>query len=256
MQQGLHCIQQLTASDWLKQPQHRSLLHAFLRAFGKQPDSSSQEPSQSPVAPAGALKSNEVRPLYMYAEGYHFNCKTNNLLQLCTMIYTEQPVLLFVWDNLSCSLYRTDCFADSMGQPVLPIPVHHGVHPSSCKSFKCRQLCLTILFCLSQWKFHHVRCRSRPGNPAFGHNTNLAKLVLWRHAKIRAAQDPALGPCRRLYTCFARNVPVTDSVLAVSGHTGLFASWPLLQGSVKRGWRLAGAGSGPAAHPSQSGQHC
>ena len=60
MQRGLHCIQQLTASDWLKQPQHHSLLHAFIRAFRCQPDSSSQEAAPGGMSKVGALKALEV----------------------------------------------------------------------------------------------------------------------------------------------------------------------------------------------------
>lgn len=56
MQRGLHCIQQLTASDWLKQPQHRCLLQAFLRAFGRQSDS----PEQEPTSKAGVMKASQV----------------------------------------------------------------------------------------------------------------------------------------------------------------------------------------------------
>jgi len=58
MQHGLHCIQQLTAADWLKQPEHRGLLHAFLRAFGKDA-TSSQDSHQSPSV-TRAMKSHEA----------------------------------------------------------------------------------------------------------------------------------------------------------------------------------------------------
>ncbi|KAA6418674.1 MAG: hypothetical protein FRX49_11327 [Trebouxia sp. A1-2] len=59
MQHGLHCIQQLTAADWLKQPEHRVLLHAFLRAFGKDA-TSSQDSHQAPSVTARAMKSYEA----------------------------------------------------------------------------------------------------------------------------------------------------------------------------------------------------
>ncbi len=59
MQHGLHCIQQLTAADWLKQPEHRALLHVFLRAFGKDA-TSSQDSHQSPSVTACAMKSHEA----------------------------------------------------------------------------------------------------------------------------------------------------------------------------------------------------
>ena len=57
MQRGLHCIQQLTSADWLKQPQHRGLLQAFVRAFGRQ----SYSPEQEPNSKAGVLKASEAR---------------------------------------------------------------------------------------------------------------------------------------------------------------------------------------------------
>ncbi|DBA96744.1 TPA: hypothetical protein ACH3X1_015586 [Trebouxia sp. C0004] len=59
MQHGLHCIQQLTAAEWLKQPEHRVLLYAFLRAFGKDA-TSSQDSHQSPPVSACAMKSHEA----------------------------------------------------------------------------------------------------------------------------------------------------------------------------------------------------
>ena len=59
MQHGLHCIQQLTAADWLKQAEHRVLLHAFLKAFGKDA-TSSQDSHQSPSVTASAMKSHEA----------------------------------------------------------------------------------------------------------------------------------------------------------------------------------------------------
>ena len=67
MQHGLHCIQQLTAADWLKQPEHRVLLHAFLRAFGKDA-TSSQDSHQSPLVTACAMKSHEAS---LFAHGGH-----------------------------------------------------------------------------------------------------------------------------------------------------------------------------------------
>lgn len=57
MRHGLHCIQQLTASDWLKQPDHRSILHAFLRAFGR---GSSQEGPHSPPVTTGPMQAHEA----------------------------------------------------------------------------------------------------------------------------------------------------------------------------------------------------
>lgn len=56
IQRGLHCIQQLTAAEWLKQPQHRGLLQAFVRAFGRQSDS----PVQEPHGKTGVTKAPEV----------------------------------------------------------------------------------------------------------------------------------------------------------------------------------------------------
>ena len=57
MKHGLHCIQQLTASDWLKQPDHRSILHAFLRAFGR---GSRQGAPQSPPVTTGPMQAHEA----------------------------------------------------------------------------------------------------------------------------------------------------------------------------------------------------
>ena len=56
MQRGLHCIQQLLAAEWLKQPQHRGLLQAFVRAFGQQSDS----PEHKPQSKAGVMKASEA----------------------------------------------------------------------------------------------------------------------------------------------------------------------------------------------------
>lgn len=56
LQRGLHCIQQLTAAEWLKQPQHRNLLQAFVRAFGQQSDS----PEQELKSKAGVMKAFEA----------------------------------------------------------------------------------------------------------------------------------------------------------------------------------------------------
>lgn len=56
MQKGLHCIQQLTAAEWVRQPQHRGLLQAFVRAFGQQAVS----PDQEPNVKAGVMKASEA----------------------------------------------------------------------------------------------------------------------------------------------------------------------------------------------------
>ncbi|KAL3132722.1 hypothetical protein ABBQ32_009228 [Trebouxia sp. C0010 RCD-2024] len=86
MQRGLHCIQQLTAAAWLKQPRYCSLLHAFIRAFCQQPQPPALQ--QEPTSAAPVMKAPQV------IEGCLQACKTFKAFSRGAQGWLEQEVAL------------------------------------------------------------------------------------------------------------------------------------------------------------------
>ena len=105
MKHGLQCIQQLTASDWLKQPDHRSILHAFLRAFGR---GSRQGAPQSPPVTTGPMQAHEAShsaECNARAQGMTMLLSTDQdltLLRYCERRLTTSTTILILIMAIAC----------------------------------------------------------------------------------------------------------------------------------------------------------